>query len=206
MKIRTANQETIQNLLLTMEFSNNKNLKFAKAAHSLWVRFHNYEKNPPYVIYDDLNKIAAVCMITKLQREPYANLYEIFAVKPGYATDLYWGVMSHMHIMGVKRIKMSCTPSSIGWHLKNGVVGWGTDPTGSIRVDMPLMATQQEQLDLRDLAMYDPALVMPMGKPHSRLIDENNSFGPRKLPVVEKAIDRMGDYYMRRKLLEYTPW
>ena len=200
--IKQVNKETIQDLLLEMEQTDNSNLRFAKAAHSLWIRFHNYEKNPPYVIYNDLNQIAAVCMITKLQREPYANLYEIFAVKPGYATDLYWEIMQHMHIMGVKRLKMSCTPSSIGWHMRNGIVGWAVDPSGSIRVDVPIMPTKQEQLDLRELAVIDPSVVMPPTKQANKLRLEENSFGPRKLPVVEKAIDAVGQYYLRRHL----PW
>ena len=200
MRIKNINKETMEELLVKME--GHPNESFAKAAHSLWFRFKNYEKNPPYVIYTDNYEIAAVCMITKLQREPYANLYEIFSVEPGYASNLYWGIMQIMMEKGVERLKMSCTPASIGWHMKNGIVGWAVDPSGSIRVDVPIMPTQQEQLDLRELAVIDPSVVMPPTKQANKLRLEENSFGPRKLPVVEKAIDAVGQYYLRRHL----PW
>ena len=96
---------------------------------------------------------------------------------------------------------MSCTPSSIGWHLKNGIVGWGIDPSGSVRVDIPIADSLQEQLDLRDRAVHDPSIIMPQGKNLDRLVNEENSFGKIKLAKVEKSISLMGDYYMRKEIL-----
>ena len=195
--------EDIDQLVTKMKNSEHPNARFASAAHSLWTRFHNYtERNMPYACIDrHSGDVTSVVMMTLLTREPYANLYEIFAVKPTFARELYWDVMKGAKEMGAERLKMSCTPSSIGWHLGNGVVGWGTDPSGSIRVDIPIADSLEEQLDLRERAIKDPSLVMPTGKNLQRLIDEENSFGPIKLPKVEKAIDSMGKYYMRKEIV-----
>lgn len=202
MRIKQINKDRMEELLAKMEYNNHTNLSFAKSAHSLWFRFKNYnDRNNPYAIFDDNEEIMAVCMITRLQREPYANLYEIFAVEAGYATKLYWGVMDIMKKHGVERLKMSCTPASIGWHTQNGIIGWGVDPSGSIRVDIPIADSQLRQLELREKALDNPSLVMPPEKNAAKLSKEENSFGPRKLPVVEKSIDTLGKYYLRRHLL-----
>ena len=202
--IRYSNKEEMETLIKHMEETNHPNFKFANSSHSLWIRFKIYEegtRDMPFVIIDDEGDIAAVCMITTLKKQPYANLYEIFAVKKGYATELYWGVMENMKKRGVERLKMSCTPSSIGWHYRNGIVGWAVDPTGSIRVDVPICRTQEGQLRLRDAALETPSLVMPTGKQAEKLRSEENSFGPKKIIQVEKAIETMGEFYMRKHLI-----
>ena len=192
----------MEQLVLEMKNNDHPNAKFASAAFSLWFRFGNFtERNAPYASVDAEGNITAVVMLTLLTREPYANLYEIFAVEGGYATSLYWEVMKHAKENGADRLKMSCTPSSIGWHFRNGIVGWGVDPTGSIRVDIPICDSLQEQTELRERSIENVSLVMPEGKPLQRLIDEENSFGPKKIIKVENAIDFMGDYYMRKEIV-----
>ena len=199
--IRNLNEDDMQLLVETMQADNNPNAAFAKGAHNLWIRFKNYKNNPPFVNFTSDYHVGAVCMITKLKREPYANLYEIFAVYPGHATRLYWDIMAHMKANGVERLKMSCTPSSIGWHYRNGIVGWAVDPSGSIRVDVPICETQADQLALRNGAIHRPELVMPPAKQQIKLAEEENSFGPKKIIQVEKAIETMGEFYMRRHLI-----
>ena len=202
--IRRSNREEIQALVTKMKAEGHPNFKFADSSQNLWIRFKNYEndKNLPFVILDDNREIAAVCMITKLVMTSYCNLYDIFAVKSGYATKLYWGIMQYMYSNGVKRLKMSCTPDSIGWHYRNGIVGWAIDPTGSIRVDIPIKPTQDQQLALRYMAVDGlPQLVMPPEKQADKLRLEENSFGPKKIIQVEQAIDTMGRYYMRKHLI-----
>jgi len=198
-KTLRLSKEQVDELVNKMVNEDHDNARFAKAAHSLWIRFKNYDKHPPWAILDDNGEIAAVCMITLLQREPYANLYEIFAVKKGYARKLYWKIMSDISSR-TERLKMSCTPSSIGWHMKNGIIGWGTDPSGSIRVDIPIMKTLEDQLKLRENWEENINWIIPPEKNRSRLKDEENSFGPRKKPKVEEAIDTVGDFYLRRYL------
>ena len=168
-----------------------------RSSHNLWIRFKNYKDNPPLLTLQ--TNYHPVCMITKLKREPYANLYEIFAVHPGYATNL-WDIMAHMKANGVERLKMSCTPSSIGWHKRNGIVGWAIDPSGSIRVDVPICETQEEQLALRERAIDNPWLVMPPERKSIQLRAEHNSFGKIKQPKVDQAIDTLGDFWLRKYL------
>jgi len=191
-------EKGMERVLDYMSESNNENLKFAKAAHNLWVRFKSYDKHPPYCLWYGDNPLA-VCMITTLEREPYANLYEIFTIEKGYAGHLYWMIMKNLYGT-VTRLKMSCTPSSIGWHMKNGIIGWGTDPSGSIRVDIPIKPTREEQLELRDNWKDNLDYILPPGKNRVRLRDEENSFGPKKQPKVDEAIDKVGEFYLRKYL------
>jgi len=199
--IQRMTKDQMDILVFNMQEDNNPNARFANSAHSLWTRFHNYtERNAPYACIVD-GEVTAVVMMTLLTREPYANLYEIFAVKPTYAGTLYWSVMRLAKEMGAERLKMSCTPSSIGWHMKNGIVGWAVDPSGSIRVDIPICDSQEEQLALREDALTNPSLVLPPEKFAQKLASEENSFGPIKIIKVEKSIETMGDYYMRKEIL-----
>jgi hypothetical protein len=191
-------KEEMELILDDMTASQNENVKFAKAAHNLWVRFHSYDNHPPYCLMKE-GKPMAVCMITTLQREPYANLYEIFAIERGFAGKLYWAIMSELHGT-VTRLKMSCTPSSIGWHMRNGIIGWGTDPSGSIRVDVPIKKTLDEQLELRYNWRDNLDYILPPGKNRTRLRDEENSFGPKKILKVEEAIEKVGEFYLRKYL------
>ncbi len=194
--------EEVETLVTKMGWDEHPNARFAKSAHSLWFRFKNYtDMNAPYACKDLDGNITSVIMLTRLVREPYANLYEIFAVKPTYARELYWEVMSFLHENGVERLKMSCTPDSVGWHMGNGIVGWGVDPSGSIRVDVPIMPTLEAQLELREASLKDISLVLPSEKKVELLREEENSFGPIKIKKVDAAIAAVGKYYYRRFIL-----
>lgn len=180
-----------------------RNKTFAKSAMNLWIRFKNFEKNAPFALSID-GDTKCVVMITKLVREPYCNLYEIVTKTGeegnGYARRLYWDALSHMHDAGVKRLKMSCTPDSIGWHYSNGIIGWGVDPTGSIRVDVPLRKTREEQLALRDNYKDNMTEILPPEKVIKALLKENPSFGKKKTEQVESAKEKLGEYYLREVL------
>lgn len=200
--LKRLTQEQTEIVVKNMKTEGHPHAAFANASHSLWRRFNNYtERNSPYCLVGVDGDVKAVIMLTLLTREPYANLYEIFAIKPTYARELYWRVMKHAKEMGAERLKMSCTPSSLGWHLGNGIVGWGVDTSGSIRVDIPICDSLEEQLELREFALKHPSLITPTGKSAEKLVSEENSFGPIKIKKVEQAISLMGDYYMRRHLL-----
>jgi hypothetical protein len=183
-----------------------KNTRFARNANNLWTRFKNFDNNPPWILIEK-GDIKCAILITKLVREPYCNLYEIVTKEGqegrGYASRLYWHVMSHMFNDGVKRLKMSCTTSSIGWHYRNGIIGWGVDPTGSIRVDIPLRPTLQEQLELRNNFEDNKFEIIPKKKVAIRLLGENVSFGKRKEIEVDNSRQVMGEHYRREYLSEY---
>lgn len=184
-----------------------KNTRFLNAAHSLWFRFHNYENNQPLVMYDNNDAVAAV-FATHSQRSKYMNLYEIVTFEgkegKGYASVIWSEAMLRAHEMGMKRLKISCTPTSVTWHKRNGLVFWAVDPSGSLRSDQPLMPTRTEQVDLRQRALENPDLVMPTDeKVLDQLKRESiqlHKFGAKKTATVEQAIKDVGDYWMRDAL------
>lgn len=201
--MRRANQEEMEQFLENLP-EGEKNTKFATGAHNLWRRFHNYGKHDPWVLEVD-GQIVAVCHITVLKKHDYANLYEIYTVPnsegKGYASKLYWYIMMHMSLEypGI-RLKMSCTPTSIGWHFRNGIIGYGVDPSGSIRVDVPIESTRELQLAVRQGWKLNPESVLPPIKSREKLLKENPTFGVKKSAQVEQSIGTMGEYYLREYL------
>jgi hypothetical protein len=200
--LKTLSEDEMDKLLVEMDLNHNKNYKFAKSATNLWKRFNNFEDNPPFFIEDNKGNIAAVAMVSKLKRSSYINLYEIFAVKKGYATKLYWEIMEFFYFIGVERLKMSCTPESIGWHDKNGIIGWGIDPSGSIRVDIPIFRTQKQQLECRKAGLTSDTI--PPIEARRKFLKESYSFGVRKQKKIDEAISVLGENFMRELLHDIT--
>jgi hypothetical protein len=170
----------------------------------LWIRFHNYGKHDPWVLEVD-GQILAVCHITVLRKNDYANLYEIYTIPnsegKGYASTLYWEIMDYMvTTYPFIRLKMSCTPTSIGWHYRNGIIGYGVDPSGSIRVDIPIMSCKEAQLAFRETWDTFPDIALPPAKSQEKLLKENPVFGIKKSAQVAQSIKTMGEYYLRGEL------
>lgn len=183
-----------------------QNTKFLKSAHNLWFRFKNYEKQPPFVLEDNGLPVALV-FITFSARSKYANLYEIVTLEGmegnGYASKVYWEVMSEAHRQGMQRLKMSCTPSSVTWHKRNGTLFWGVDPSGSLRCNVPIFPNLHEQLTFRELAVKDPDSALPDSKTREQLKSdslESHGFGAKKTEKVEQAINDVGEYWLRDAL------
>ena len=201
-------QEQVEKLLETQP--EGTNTKFLKSSHNLWFRFKNYVKNPPFVL-EDAGVPVALVFITFSQRSKYANLYEIVTLEGkegcGYASKVYWEVMKAAHEAGMERLKMSCTPSSVTWHKRNGTIFWAVDPSGSLRVDQPLFPTIQEQLAFRERAVNDPSISLPVTKVLDKLKEEgveSHGFGQKKIDKVETAISSVGEYWLRHALFEPT--
>ncbi len=181
------------------------NTKFLKAAHSLWFRFKNYEKNPPFVL--EREEAVALVFITFSQRSKYANLYEIVTLEGkegnGYASEIYWQVMSEAHSQGMKRLKMSCTPTSATWHKKNGTIFWAVDPSGSLRSDQPIFQNKEEQLRFRELACENKESALPPEKVCEQFMREgleDHGFGEKKTAKVTKAIEDVRPFWFRDAL------
>jgi hypothetical protein len=209
MNFTTYNKEQMEKLL--EEQPDGRNTKFLNASHSLWFRFHNYDSNPPLVMMDGEEPVAAV-FATLSHRSKYMNLYEIVTLEgkegKGYASKIWSESMLRAHEMGMKRLKISCTPSSVTWHKRNGLVFWAVDPSGSLRSDQPLMPTREEQLELRKHALVDAEIVMPTD---SKVLEqlkkeslESHKFGQKKTTTVLTAINDVGEYWMREALFK-TP-
>lgn len=186
-----------------------RNTKFLSASHSLWKRFGNYDRYPPLVLDD--NGIKSVIFATFSHRTSYVNLYEICTVQgqegKGYASKCWDGFLDHAFQHDMERLKISCTPSSIGWHLKNGLVFWAVDPSGSLRSDQPLCKTRKEQVEFRKRAIQNPKIALPEGKVIERLKSESveaHSFGVKKATEAFTAIQKVGDAWLRKALFEKT--
>ena len=191
---------------LTLVNMNHRNTKFLKQAHNLWFRFKNYEKHPAFALKES-DKIVAVIFATTSERTKYINLYEIVTIageeRKGYATKIWSEFIAYWYDKGMKRIKLSCTPSSVTWHLKNGLVFWSVDKQGSLRSDQPLMRTIEDQKDLRWKAIRQPELVLPDYNTRQKLLLEDLEtlhLSQRRLTKVFDAIEKVRGYWFRRYL------
>jgi len=185
-----------------------KNTKFLSAAHSLWTRFHNYEKSLP-MAYEVNGEIVSLIFAT-FNRDGYANLYEIVTVEgqegKGYASKCWDAWIKYaVEERKVQRLKISCTPSSVSWHLRNGLVFWAVDPTGSLRSDQPLFATRAEQIAYRDRAIVSPLQALPPSKARTQFLAEgleSYTWGEKKKAKTQAAIDIVGKAWLREALMD----
>ena len=186
-----------------------KNTKFLSAAHSLWTRFKNYEKCPP-LAYEHNGEI--VCLIfATFNRDGYANLYEIVTVEGkegnGFASKCWDAWIDYaVHEKKSKRLKMSCTPSSVTWHKKNGILFWAVDPSGSLRSDQPLFDNRKMQVDYQNIAKQNPAIAaleLPE-KARKQFLTEgidDHGFGTKKKIKIQEAINNVNGFWLRDALL-----
>lgn len=185
-----------------------RNTNFLKAAHSLWFRFKNYEKAPPIALEVD-NEIVSIIFAT-YNRSGYTNLYEIVTVQgkegKGYASRIWEEYTQYaVNEKQSTRLKISCTPSSVTWHMRNGLLFWAVDPTGSLRSDQQLFATRKEQLEHQEFGVNNPHKVLPPSKVIDQFLTEgleDHKFGPKKKLKVEEAINSVGKYWLRPALFD----
>jgi len=185
-----------------------KNTKFLSAAHSLWYRFHNYDKCPP-LAYEVNGDVVSLIFAT-FNRDGYANLYEIVTIEghegKGYASKCWDAWIKYaVEERSIKRLKISCTPSSVSWHLRNGLVFWAVDPTGSLRSDQPLFPTRSEQIAYRDYAIVNPLQALPPYKAREQFRAEGleaYKWGDKKKAKSQAAIDVVGKAWLREALME----
>jgi hypothetical protein len=185
-----------------------KNTKFLSAAHSLWTRFHNYDKSLP-MAYEVNGEVVSLIFAT-FNRDGYANLYEIVTIEgqegKGYASKCWDAWIKYaVEERKVQRLKISCTPSSVSWHNRNGLVFWAVDPTGSLRSDQPLFATRAEQIAFRDKAIVSPLQALPPYKARTQFLAEgleSYKWGEKKKAKTQTAIDTVGKSWLREALMD----
>lgn len=184
--------------------SEGKNTSFLKSAHNLWFRFKNYDKQPPFCLFE-YNKPVAMVFATMSDRSKYINLYEIVTLEGkegnGFASELWNHVMKEAHFQSMRRLKISCTPSSVSWHKRNGLIFWAVDPSGSLRSDQPLFPTVEQQLEFRESAVKDPSIALPDAKVIDQFKNEGyDSFGAKKKAQILEAIEIVKPYWLRDAL------
>ena len=188
-----------------------RNTKFLSASHSLWTRFKNYEKSPPMAL-EVKGEIVSLIFAT-FNRDLYSNLYEIVTVQgqegKGYASRI-WSEYTKYAVTErkIERLKISCTPSSITWHYKNGLIFWAVDPTGSLRSDQKLFSTREEQLEYREYSINNPMQALPPKEKVRELLRkeglENYEWGEKKRARTEEAINNVGRAWLRDSLFNTT--
>ena len=172
-----------------------KHTNFLRAAHSLWFRFRNYEKNAPFALVVD-SKIKSLIFST-FNRDGYANLYEIVTVEGegghGYGHTLWEEWIAIAYNAGCTRLKLSCTPESICWHYSHGLVFWGVDRSGSLRSDQPLFPTIHKQLLYRENTIRCPKDHLPPLKQREKFKKEISeiNFGEKKKQKIQEAIQKV---------------
>lgn len=190
-----------------------KNTSFLSNANHMFRRWGTgiFDKNPPVGLVVD-GDLKSLIFATISPRTPYANLYEIGTKQgeegKGYSSKIwdFW-IKYAVEERKVQRLKMSCTTTSLTWHLRNGVIGWAIDPTGAIRTDQPLFPTREGQLRFRELAVNAPEISIPPEKELLKLYKEDLSsynFTTRKRLKSEEAIKSMGKYWFREHLISYV--
>lgn len=186
-----------------------RNTKFLSSSHSLWYRFKNYDRHPPFVLYNNDLPVGLV-YATYSQRTKYINLYEIVTVQgqegKGYASKIWELVMEDAYNSGMRRLKLSCTPDSVTWHNRNGLIFWAVDPTGSLRSDQPLFPTRKQQVEYRDSILSNPTSALPTDpKVLQKLKEESlesHGFGVKKTQKVIEAINSVGDSWLRNAFIQ----
>jgi hypothetical protein len=211
-----ATPEIVQKLI--DDSPKGKNTKFLLAAHNLWIRFEYYKSSPPIYLKKD-DKIVALIFATYPSRG-HTNLYEIVTVEgeegKGYASQIWDRYVDYAyHTMKCTRLKMSCTPSSVTWHMRNGLIFWSIDPSGSLRSDQPLFPTREEQVEFRNRALGDPTIALPDDRTIASMKLESieyhelpkpgkkaKKFNQKKKDEVNKAIQSVGQYWLREALFD----
>jgi len=192
--------------LMIATLPDSKNTRFLKSSHNLWRRFHNYEKQEPMAL---IVKGEPVCIhFATFNKNLYTNSYEIVTVDghegKGYATQLWEEWLDYsVNMMGMKRLKNSCIPSSVSWHVKNGLIFWAVDPTGSLKTDQPIYPTIQAQREAREVFVKYPKTALPSSsvvRTLKRNQLENYSFGERKNGKINAAIKSTGKYWLKEHL------
>ena len=187
-----------------------KNTKFLSAAHSLWTRFHNYEKQLPMCL--EVNGEVVSMIFATFNRDKYVNLYEIVTVEGkegnGYASKC-WDMFVEYSVNERKaeRLKISCTPTSVTWHMRNGLIFWAVDPTGSLRSDQKMFATRQEQIEYQNYSIVNPLQALPPYKVRDQFLKEgleDHKFGEKKKAKTQAAINAVGKFWLRDALFDTT--
>ncbi len=203
-KYLTCNEKEVAEIISKQP--DGKNTAFLKSSHNLWFRFKNYEKQPPFCLLEN-NEPVALVFATMSDRAKYINLYEIVTLESkernGFASDIWKHVMKTAYDNSMRRLKISCTPSSVSWHKRNGLIFWAVDPSGSLRSDQPLFPTVDQQLEFRERAVVDPSIALPDSKIIEQFKNEGyDSFGAKKKEKILEAIETVKPYWLRHALFE----
>ena len=156
-KFRPVKREEVESMLT--QYGQQGNNSLIRWNHGMWIRFGNYDNdNLPLAMLVKGNIVGLVfyCIL----KNHIVNQYEII-VREGVTHEKYgeylWRYwIEYVSLQGAKYLKISCTPQSIKWHYKHGLIFWGIDSSGSLRSFQPLFPTVEEQCRWRDYVIKHP--------------------------------------------------
>jgi ribosomal protein S18 acetylase RimI-like enzyme len=207
--LETISASEVQKLIEVWDQS--ESLRVLKQGQGLWGNFRYYESFSP-VVLRDRRKVVAIAFRT-LNRNGYFNLYEI-AVDPrargkGFGKQLWRLLIAHAYENGSTRLKMGCSPTSLGWHISNGALFWGVDEQGSLLCDIPLLPTVEQQVLLQKEGISNPIAVMPDEQVVKKLAAKGFVTIRNRLQLQKaiQAISQAGDCWLRGAICpdEKTP-
>ena len=184
-EFRNVSREELELIIDSLE---HENKNFLKSAHSLWVRFKNYENNPPLAYFED-GVLSSICFITKLKRSNKINLYDIVSFKKGSGLKIWEYFIKYYYDIGVREIKFRALYSAIGFYNKLGIYYWGFDGK-SFTVEQPLFRTIEEFLHWENTFKQSPILK------NKKLLEDKEP--PKKLKekidLIKKVLGK--SYYL----------
>ncbi len=198
----------VENLINdTADSSNNR---FLSASHNLWRRFHNYDKYRAMALLV-VDKVVCIHFAT-FNKNLYTNSYEIVTMAghegKGYARALWEEYVDYaVNVRGMQRLKNSCIASSVTWHIKNGLIFWAIDPTGSLKTDQPLFSSTEAQREARKSFLKNPKLALPRRDVIGDLAASqptHYSFGVPKTKHMREAIESAGENWLGDWLKKYV--
>ncbi len=201
-------QKQVEELIETTPDSPNQ--RFLKSSHNLWRRFHNYDKYPAMALLQG-DKVVCVHFAT-FNKNLYTNSYEIVTMTgheaKGYARKLWAEYVDYaVNERGMTRLKNSCIASSVTWHIKNGLIFWAIDPTGSLKTDQPLFPNVEAQIDARKTFLINPSMALPDAVTTVKLYRQqltHYQFGLQKALKVRMAIESAGENWLGNWLSHYV--
>lgn len=184
----SMNRDEIESFIQT---SNHNNTTFLKSAHSLWIRFKNYDNNDPLVYIKD-GEIISIAFISKLKKQNMINLYDIVSFAPGGGTKLWDFFIEYYYNKGVRNIKFRALHSAVPFYNKLGIYYWGFDGK-SFTVEQPLFPTSEQMREWLEEFKLNPVLT------NERLL-ENKESSKKLSEFIESLKNDLGDrYYLNVK-------
>lgn len=148
----TLTKDEVEKFILLLP--DNKRKRFLSNAHSLWIRFKNYEKQLPIAIVEN-NEIKSIAFVSKLKKQSMINLYDIVSFDTGYGKILWQEMIAHYYKLGVENIKFRALYSAIKFYDNLGIYFWGFDGK-SFTVEQPLYPTIEEMQEWRNQFILNP--------------------------------------------------
>lgn len=129
MRVISLNRE--EYLTSVKKIADYKSLCFSKEAMLWWDNYYSWEKFPPLCLINDNEKHCCYLFYNISKNNDYLTIHNLFTPniyrKNGYAYELLDYLFKDLSKKEIKRFKMYCVSSSIGFYNKLGLEYWGVN-------------------------------------------------------------------------------